>query len=558
MNHKPTVIVVGFILILFLAACSGTPTGAIDEGNRQPVFTQSASALESEQSEDEPDVYLPVVTAEAASSSLTSPIPDTGQESCYDVSGSQITCPASGESTFGQDANYEGLTPSYQDNGDGTVTDLNTGLMWQQSPERDGNNTINAADKLTYNEAVAAATASSLAGYDDWRLPTITELYSLIDFSGLDVSGYNGTDTSGLTPFIDTDYFAFGYGDTGAGERLIDAQFASSTLYVSTTMNGGETMFGVNFADGRIKGYPTNNKTYYVLLVRGSTDYDSHAFTDNGNGTISDSATGLVWQQDDSGSGMVWEDALNYCESLSTGGYDDWRLPNAKELQHLVDYGRSPDTTNSAAIDPLFNATQISNEAGQADYATYWTSTTHANFSQVPGANAAYIAFGEAMGYMNGNWIDVHGAGAQRSDPKTGNPDAYPTGRGPQGDAIRIYNYVRCVRSGDVTTASGTFATTTNPAIQTQPVGEQPNTPPADGEQGQPPVNNDNQVQSQVGTGGPLAEAAAELGVSEEALHNALGEPGQGPLDFEAAAQQLGVSVEALQAALGAPNQERP
>lgn len=45
-----------------------------------------------------------------------------------------------------------------------------------------------------------------------------------------------------------------------------------------------------------------------------------------------------------------------------------------------------------------------------------------------------------------GAWIDVHGAGCQRSDPKTGSPDDYPTGYGPQGDAIRIDNYVRCVR----------------------------------------------------------------------------------------------------------------
>jgi streptogramin lyase len=49
---------------------------------------------------------------------------------------------------------------------------------------------------------------------------------------------------------------------------------------------------------------------------------------------------------------------------------------------------------------------------------------------------------------MNG-WIDVHGAGAQRSDPKTGEAEDYPFGRGPQGDAIRIYNYVRLVRNID-------------------------------------------------------------------------------------------------------------
>jgi hypothetical protein len=47
---------------------------------------------------------------------------------------------------------------------------------------------------------------------------------------------------------------------------------------------------------------------------------------------------------------------------------------------------------------------------------------------------------------MNNSWVDVHGAGAQRSDPKSGDPADWPTGNGPQGDAVRIYNYVRLVR----------------------------------------------------------------------------------------------------------------
>jgi hypothetical protein len=58
-----------------------------------------------------------------------------------------------------------------------------------------------------------------------------------------------------------------------------------------------------------------------------------------------------------------------------------------------------------------------------------------------------YISFGRAMGYFNSTWQDVHGAGAQRSDPKDGDPAAYPTGHGPQGDAIRIFNFVRPVRT---------------------------------------------------------------------------------------------------------------
>jgi hypothetical protein len=136
-------------------------------------------------------------------------------------------------------------------------------------------------------------------------------------------------------------------------------------------------------------------------------------------------------------------------------------------------------------INPLFSCTQITNEIGGLDYPYYWTSTTLA--SAIAGGNAVYIAFGRAAGWLMGmpgqrggpgrggpgrggppggsgigvlgmgpqandtvsyHYTDVHGAGAQRSDPKTGNPADFPYGRGPQGDVIRINNFVRLVRGG--------------------------------------------------------------------------------------------------------------
>jgi len=379
------------------------------------------------------------------------PVVGTNQTTYYNNT-TEMSAPSAGEAFYGQNATYSGNTPRYQDNGDGTVTDLVTGLMWQQSPDTDGDGDIDADDKLTYDEAVAGASGFDLAGYDDWRLPTIKEQYSLILFSGVDPSGYEGSSTDGLVPFIDTDYFDFAYGDTDAGERIIDAQYASSTKYVTTTMAGDETLFGVNFADGRIKGYGLTlfgqDKTFFVIYVRGNTNYGTNEFQDNGDGTITDNATGLMWMQEDNGEGVLWEDALSYAENFEYAGHTDWRLPDVKELQSIVDYTRSPETTGSAAIDPLFNCTEITNEAGEADYPFYWSGTTHANWSTISGGSAAYVSFGRAMGYMN-EWMDVHGAGAQRSDPKTGDPDDYPTGNGPQGDAIRIYNYVRLVRYAD-------------------------------------------------------------------------------------------------------------
>ncbi len=378
---------------------------------------------------------------------------DTGQIRCYN-NNAQITPPAPGQPFYGQDANYSGNTPSYTDNGNSTVTDLVTGLMWQKSPDMDGNGIINYSDKMFFDEALAYAASFNLAGYNDWRLPTIKELYSLILFSGVEP---NPESPVGCVPFIDTSYFGFGYGDLSAGERIIDAQYASSTIYISTTMNGNRTMFGVNFADGRIKGYPadtTIGKKYYVQYVRGNTDYGTNEFVDNGDGTIADSATGLLWMKNDNGVGILWETALSNAEGFEYAGYTDWRLPNAKELHSIVDYTRSPDSTNSAAIDPVFNCTQIINEAGQTDYPFYWCGTTLSSLSPTNGTWAVYISFGRAMGYMSqfGGWIDVHGAGAQRSDPKVGDPAQFPFGHGPQGDAVRIYNYVRLVRGGNGTT----------------------------------------------------------------------------------------------------------
>ena len=323
--------------------------------------------------------------------------------------------------------------------------------MWSASPDLNGDGVIDADDKLTWEEALAYAETFALAGYSDWRLPTIKELYSLNDFNGTDPSAVQGTDTSGLTPFIDTDYFEFAYGDTNAGERIIDAQMATSTIYTSTTMGGNTTMFGFNFADSRIKGYPVN-KLFYVYYVRGSSDHGINDFVDNTDGTVSDLATGLMWAQEDSATGMDWESALAWVQQLNEEnylGYSDWRLPNAKELQSIVDYSLSPDATNSATLDPVFQIITITNEAGQTDYPMFWTSTTHANTSNHPGFEAVYVAFGWAMGNMHNEWMDVHGAGAQRSDPKAGVASDYSQGRGPQGDAIRIENFVRVVKDGN-------------------------------------------------------------------------------------------------------------
>ncbi len=438
--------------------------------------------------------HLPIATAilmlsEAAMGQITYPIVETNQTLFYNNS-IVINEPNKGDAFYGQDAQHTGNVPSYTDNGDGTITDNVTGLIWQKEYK-----------VMSYDEAMRAAKDLQLGGYSDWRVPTIKEAYSLIMFSGVDASSRDMTSVpEGAVPFIDINYFDFDYGSNGS--RSIDTQMLSSTIYIGSS-DRQKFIFGVNMADGRIKSYPistrTGGKEYTVRLVRGS-EYGVNKFVDNGDRTISDTATNLMWQMDDSGKGLDWESALEYAQKMNEKsylGYNDWRVPNVKELQSIVDYSRSPETTSSAAIDPMFSVSSIKNEAGERDYPFYWSSTTHcaAGIRSSIGSAAAYISFGRGLGnmkqmqmgqqsgqrmgqqgnrYQSGsemqrpqntqqnrggaaqqnrttessadNWINIHGAGCQRSDPKSGDISDYTGGRGPQGDAIRIKNYVRLVR----------------------------------------------------------------------------------------------------------------
>lgn len=342
------------------------------------------------------------------------PLVDTMQDTCFDVMGAEIDCPAEGEALYGQDAQHPRLAASYTDNGDGSVLDNNTRLLWQKTP---------ASDRLQYVDALAFCEALDLAGRDDWRLPSLKELYSLADNRGELLTPEEGEPT----PYIDTSVFDFDYPDGG---MIFAGQYWSSTLYVKGPVQNGrnQAAFGFNFADGHIKAYGTGLDFYtgaaaqggvtgpdgkapgnYVRCVSGDEGvYGVNAFVDNGDGTVSDTATGRMWQQSDDGTRREWPEALAYCEGLELAGHTDWYLPNSKELQSIVDYRKN----SFPAIDETyFSITQDS------ETLDFWTSTTFGDWKNY----ANVIAFGEALSKSGDQteYTDWHGAGAQRSSIKS-------------------------------------------------------------------------------------------------------------------------------------------
>lgn len=111
-----------------------------------------------------------------------------------------------------------------------------------------------------------------------------------------------------------------------------------------------------------------------ILLTLAQADFT------RSNGIVTDNKTGLQWQDDysDNGGnikGATWRNAIDYCEHLTLGGYNDWRLPNFNELYFLADRSR-----RNPAIDPVFQHTRSGG---------YWSSTSFVGYED----DAWYVLF---------------------------------------------------------------------------------------------------------------------------------------------------------------------
>lgn len=248
-------------------------------------------------------------------------LPDTGQAGDYTA-------------VYGEDSDFALHTPSFTDNGDGTVTDNNTGLMWQQADG--GELTIDAAESYCGN--------LTLGGHDDWRLPTGFELFGINDFSV-------------LNPAMNTGYFP---------------KTAAEYWWSSERRADDPARVWVVNAGGGIGPHPQNEtlsaggmKRFHVRAVRtaASVSVPVPRFTDNGDGTTSDNYTGLVRQNTPALQKMTWEEALHYSAALSISGKNGWRLPNVRELQSLNDASKCLPSIDTDFFKDILSG-------------TFWSSTT--------------------------------------------------------------------------------------------------------------------------------------------------------------------------------------
>ena len=365
---------------------------------------------------------------------LLSPAPSpaellrTGQRTCYDQEGNIV-----GHVGTGQDGDLQAgrvwPDPRFKDNGDGTITDLSTGLMWV----RDGSclgwlswqAAMTAAQDLNSMAKVEEHCGNLNISYDDWRLPTIQELESLINseskepYGFLNFYGFRAiqpdsywSSTTGPNPYgawlLHLDSGEVMSGGKVEAHHVLLVRKGKEIVEISKSLKkSNETPAGIDTSIRR------NHLLEHLSLLRNKISFfdkeDSVVsqadhlpnnsivapvrFIDNGDGTVTDIETDLMWMKDVSCLGSVnWQagletlkafnsDSVSFnCQESAVTVYDDWSMPNRNELRSLISY-----STDLPALATDFPADEIK--------PYYWTSTSMASHPEM--AYGVYMGTGE-------------------------------------------------------------------------------------------------------------------------------------------------------------------
>jgi hypothetical protein len=328
----------------------------------------------------------------------------TGQALCYDESGAAISCAGTG-----QDGELQMGLPWNPVTrfavGAQTFTDNVTGLVWVN----------NASDSglVTWDNAFAYVDSLNMASYggrNDWRLPNIVELMSLMNFGSSNITMW----FSSLGITVPASYF---WSSTTYNQIWSDAW-----MFGITTGTKGNTAKANTFYAWPVAGSSTvlprtgqtscyNSSGVSIACAGTGQDGDllegvawpAPRFINHGDGTVTDNLTGLMWAEDandmesaypsfdtdaPAGNGVVtWQHALDYVamlNSVSYLGYNDWRLPNSFELLSLEHQGYGLNWLTDSGFVNAGTLTQV-----------FWTSTSYeANPSYAGVVNTVYGSSG--------------------------------------------------------------------------------------------------------------------------------------------------------------------
>jgi len=358
-------------------------------------------------------------------------LPQTGLDICYnrtsDPTDTVIAC-----SGTGQDGELQkGLAwpvPRFADNGDQTVTDKLTGLIWTRDanlmktrdPAFDTDGTQDGV--VTWQHAldyVKKLNSDNYLGHNDWRLPNYNELESLVNRGQVDTatwltgqgflnvqSYYCSSTTNTLNPAYGAFYVDMHYGIVDVSPRM------NGISYVWPVRSGQPGSFGSLTL--RQTGQTTCYDSAGTVIDCSGTGQDGELqsgaaspnprFVDNGNLSVTDNLFGLVWSKDGNMPGPAacgpaatksWQGALDYIKCLNSNSYlgkSDWRLPNQNELESLVNKGQASPAT-------WLNGQGFSNI--NAGY--YWSSSTYASLTGF--AWSVHMSYGTVdYYYKNSNY----------------------------------------------------------------------------------------------------------------------------------------------------------
>lgn len=251
--------------------------------------------------------------------------PDSITDFCTDGV-AQISCPSSGQGSYGQDGTHDTGKPAYSLVGD-EVTDSVTHLTWQKKVSG------------PLSQAAAAGYCSGLGA--GWRLPTRAELTSIVDYGSDD-------------PALPTTYF-------DPVPTVIDLLWTSE---LSKEAGKHFTLVPRGGAIGITNSDPGALKVF-ARCVKGPSG--PQPVPNASCKVVLDPATGLMWKQEIEAA-QTWSNALAKCEAMEHAGYGDWRMASIKELHTIVKVMGKGNTDPTIDVG-LFGTTPLDLD--------YWSSTPY-------------------------------------------------------------------------------------------------------------------------------------------------------------------------------------